>query len=84
MDSPEIRKNGNWEHLSTKNVARPNPGVKRLRQKKTAWATPWPKPPAVCHCFEMKKKKKEKKDIQLRLENSKLKNKDRIVHTNSN
>ena len=69
-DLPDIRKNGNWEHLSTKNVARPNAGVKRLRQKKTAWATPWPKPPAVL--FQNGGKKKEKrKNIQLGLEKNK-------------
>ena len=28
-------------------MAWPNAGVRRLRQKKTAWATPWPKPPAA-------------------------------------
>lgn len=44
---PETRKNGICEQLSTKNVAGPNAGVKRLRQKNTAWATPWPKPPAA-------------------------------------
>lgn len=49
--SAEIRKNGIREHLSTKNVARPNAGVKRLRQKKTAWAPPWPKPPARAICI---------------------------------
>lgn len=30
-----------------KNVAGPNAGVKRLRQKNTAWAKPCPKPPAA-------------------------------------
>jgi hypothetical protein len=40
LNSPETRKNGILEHLSTKNVAGPNAGVKRLRQKNTAWATP--------------------------------------------
>ena len=46
-DSPETRKNGICEHLSTKKVAGPNAGVKRLIQKNTAWAKPWPKPPAA-------------------------------------
>lgn len=45
--SPETRKKGICEHLSTKNVAGPNAGDKRLRQKNTAWATPWPNPPAA-------------------------------------
>lgn len=35
-NSPETRKKGSWEHLSTKYVAGPNEGVKRLRQKNTA------------------------------------------------
>lgn len=39
-DSPERRKNGIFEHLSTKKVPGPNAGVKRLRQKNTACATP--------------------------------------------
>lgn len=39
-DLPETRKNGILEQLSTKNVAGPNAGVKRLRQKNTAWAKP--------------------------------------------
>lgn len=38
--SPERRKNGIFEHLSTKYVAGPNAGVNRLIQKNTAWATP--------------------------------------------
>ena len=45
--TPEMRKNGICGHLSMKNVAGPNAGVKRLTQKNTAWATPWPKPPAA-------------------------------------
>jgi len=39
-NSPERRKNGTFEHLSTKYVAGPNAGVNRLMQKNTAWATP--------------------------------------------